>query len=145
MKLKSTLIVSAALLFVSAPAWADSVKPNALGSASGASSFSRSDIKRLGGFKMQGRRLIQGDVEPDGDSDDPAVPTPEPGSRRYCSPVCYASVHLLEHLPTAAISLLPAYKHPTSSHLVQCRPGFTSGEVFFAHAFVAVARLIRWS
>lgn len=80
MNLKSTLIVSAALLFVSAPAWADSVKPDASTSSS-ASSFSRSDIKRLGGFKTQGQRLIQGDVEPDGDSDDPAVPTPEPGSR----------------------------------------------------------------
>jgi hypothetical protein len=81
MKLKSTLIVSAALLFVSAPAWADSVKTNASSAASsGSSSFSRSDIKRLGGFKMQDGRLLQGDVEPDGDSDDPRVSTPEPGS-----------------------------------------------------------------
>jgi hypothetical protein len=79
MNLKSTLIVSAALLFVSAPAWADSVKTNASATSS-ASSFSRSDIKRLGGFKTQGQRLMQGDVEPDGDSDDPTVATPEPGS-----------------------------------------------------------------
>lgn len=81
MKLKPTLIVSAALLFVSAPAWADSVKTNASSAvSSGSSSFSRSDIKRLGGFKMQDGRLLQGDVEPDGDSDDPSVSTPEPGS-----------------------------------------------------------------
>lgn len=77
MILKSALIVSAALLFVSAPAWADSVKPNA---ASATSSFSRSDVKRLGGFKTQGGRLMQRDVEPDGDSDDPTAATPEPGS-----------------------------------------------------------------
>jgi hypothetical protein len=78
MNLKATLIVSAALLFVSAPAWADSVKSNP--STAAASSFSRSDIKRLGGFKSQDGRLLQGDVEPDGDSDDPTVATPEPGA-----------------------------------------------------------------
>jgi hypothetical protein len=54
------------------------VKTNA--SSSATSSFSRSDIKRLGGFKTRDARLMQGDVEPDGDSDDPTVPTPEPGS-----------------------------------------------------------------
>jgi hypothetical protein len=76
MNLKSTLIVSAALLFVSAPAWADSVKTTG---SSAASSFSRSDIKRLGGFKAHDSRLL--DVEPDGDSDDgPSVSAPEPGS-----------------------------------------------------------------
>ncbi len=78
MNLKATIIVSAALLFVSAPAWADSVKSNP--STAATSSFSRSDIKRLGGFKTQDGRLLQGDVEPDGDSDDPTVATPEPGA-----------------------------------------------------------------
>ena len=80
MNLKSTLVVSAALLFVSAPAWADSVKATATSAASSrTSSFSRSDIKRLGGFKTQDGRLV--DVEPDGDADDATmVSTPEPGS-----------------------------------------------------------------
>jgi hypothetical protein len=41
------------------------------------STFSRSDIKRLGGFKSQDSRLL--DVEPDGDADD-TVTAPEPGS-----------------------------------------------------------------
>jgi Na+(H+)/acetate symporter ActP len=77
MNLKSTLVVSAALLFVSAPAWADSVATSAASSRT--SSFSRSDIKRLGGFKTQDGRLV--DVEPDGDADDATmVSTPEPGS-----------------------------------------------------------------
>jgi hypothetical protein len=84
MNLKSTLIVSATLLFVSAPAWADSVKSKTpdLASSSRTSSFSRSDIKRLGGFKTQDGRLVQmsGDVEPDGDADDSKVSAPEPGS-----------------------------------------------------------------
>jgi hypothetical protein len=76
MNLKSTLIVSAALLFVSAPAWADSVNVTA---SSRSSSFSRSDIKRLSGFKTQDSRLA--DMEPDGDADDsPSVSAPEPGS-----------------------------------------------------------------
>jgi hypothetical protein len=84
MNLKSTLIVSAALLFVSAPAWADSVKSNgSMAASSHSSSFSRSDIKRLGGFKTQDGRLVQmsgDDVVPDGDADDSKVSTPEPGS-----------------------------------------------------------------
>src|ERR1700680_3489377 len=76
MNLKSTLIVSAALLFVTAPAWADSMKTTA---STAASSFSSSDIKRLGGFKTQDSRLL--DVEPDGDADDAsAISAPEPGS-----------------------------------------------------------------
>ena len=81
MNLKSTRIVSAALLFVSAPAWADSVKSKTadLAVSSRASSFSRSEIKRLGGFKTQHSRLL--DVEPDGDADDTsAVSAPEPGT-----------------------------------------------------------------
>ncbi len=86
MNLKSTLVVSAALLFVTASAWADSVKSKApdLAASSRASSFSRSDIKRLGGFKTHDGRLVQmsgDDVEPDGDADDTsAVSAPEPGS-----------------------------------------------------------------
>jgi hypothetical protein len=72
MNLKSTLIVSATLLIVSAPAWADSVNATA---SSRSSSFSRSDIKRLGGFKTQDSRLA--DMEPDGDADDsPSVSAP---------------------------------------------------------------------
>lgn len=87
MNLKSTLIVSAALLFVSAPAWADSMtfKTADLAVSSRASSFSRSDIKRLGGFKTQDGRLVQmsgDDVVPDGDADDSTVSAPEPGSLR---------------------------------------------------------------
>ena len=80
MNLKSTLIVSAALLFISAPAWADSVKSETpdVAASSRTSSFSRSDIKRLGGFKTQNGRLM--DVEPDGDADDSTVSAPEPGS-----------------------------------------------------------------
>jgi hypothetical protein len=79
MNLKSTLLVFAALLFVSAPSWADSMKTPASSAASSrTSSFSRSDIKRLGRFKTQDSRLL--DVEPDGDADDPMVSTPEPGS-----------------------------------------------------------------
>lgn len=78
MNLKSTLMVSAALLFVSAPAWADSAKSNTSDLAT-SSSLSRSDLKRLGGFKTQnGGRLL--DVEPDGDADDSPVSAPEPGS-----------------------------------------------------------------
>ena len=86
MNLKSTLVVSAALLFVAtAPAWADSVKSKTpdLAASSRTSSFSRSDIKRLGGFKTQDGRLVQmsgDDVVPDGDADDSTVSTPEPGS-----------------------------------------------------------------
>lgn len=85
MNLKSTLVVSAALLFVTAPAWADSVKSKTpdLAASSRTSSFSRSDIKRLGGFKTQDGRLIQmsgDDVVPDGDADDSTVSAPEPGS-----------------------------------------------------------------
>jgi hypothetical protein len=78
MNLKSTLVISAALVFISAPAWADSMKAPASSAASSRTSFSRSDIKRLGGFKTQDNRLL--DVEPDGDADDPMVSTPEPGS-----------------------------------------------------------------
>jgi hypothetical protein len=50
--------------------------------SSGSTSFSRFDIKRLGGFKTQDGRLVQmsGDVEPDGDADDSRVSKPEPGS-----------------------------------------------------------------
>jgi hypothetical protein len=77
MNLKSTLMVSAALLFVSAPAWADSTKSNTSDLAA-SSSLSRSDLKRLGGFKTQNGRLL--DVEPDGDADDSTVSAPEPGS-----------------------------------------------------------------
>jgi hypothetical protein len=85
MNLKSTLVVSAALLFVTAPAWADSVRSKTpdLAASSRTSSFSRSDIKCLGGFKTQDRRLIQmsgDDVVPDGDADDSTVSAPEPGS-----------------------------------------------------------------
>jgi hypothetical protein len=85
MNLKSTLIVSAALLFVSVPPWADSLKSKTPGltASSRASSFHRSDIQRLGKFKTEDGRLVQmsGDVEPDGDSDDAAkVSAPEPGS-----------------------------------------------------------------
>jgi hypothetical protein len=80
MNLKSTLIVSAALLVVSAPAWADSMKTPASSNASArTSSFGRSDIKRLGGFKTQDSRMV--DMEPDGDADDAStVSAPEPGS-----------------------------------------------------------------
>lgn len=85
MNLKSTLVISAALLFVTAPAWADSVKSKTtdLAASSRTSSFSRSDIKRLGGFKTQDGRLVQmsgDDVVPDGDADDSTVSAPEPGS-----------------------------------------------------------------
>jgi len=85
MNLKSTLVVSAALLFVTASAWADSVKSKApdLAASSRTSSFSRSDIKRLGGFKTHDGRLVQmsgDDVVPDGDADDSTVSAPEPGS-----------------------------------------------------------------
>jgi hypothetical protein len=85
MNLKSTLIVSAAVLFVSAPAWADSMKFKTadLAVSSRGSSFSRSDLKRLGGFKTQDGRLVQmsgDDVVPDGDADDSTVSAPEPGS-----------------------------------------------------------------
>src|ERR1700726_466466 len=76
MNLKSTLIISAAFLFVTAPAWADSMKTTA---STAGSSFSRSDINRLGAFKTQDSRLL--DVEPDGDADDAsAISAPEPGS-----------------------------------------------------------------
>jgi hypothetical protein len=78
MNLKSTLVVSAALLFISVPAWADSVKTLDVAASSRTSSFTRSDIKRLGGFKTQDGRLM--DVEPDGDADDSTVSAPEPGS-----------------------------------------------------------------
>ena len=80
MNLKSTLIVSATLLFVSAPAWADSMKTTASSPASPrTSSFGRADLKRLGGFKTKDSRLV--DVEPDGDADDAsAMSTPEPRS-----------------------------------------------------------------
>ena len=85
MNLKSTIVLSAALLFVTAPAWADSVnsKTTDLAASSRTSSFSRSDIKRLGGFKTQDGRLGQmsgDDVVPDGDADDSTVSAPEPGS-----------------------------------------------------------------
>lgn len=85
MNLKSTLVVSAALLLVTAPAWADFVKSKTpdLAASSRTSSFSRSDIKRLGGFKTPDGRLAQmsdDDVVPDGDADDSTVSTPEPGS-----------------------------------------------------------------
>jgi hypothetical protein len=85
MNLKSTLIVSAALLFVSAPAWADAMKSKTLdlAASSRTPSFSRSDIKRLGGLKTQDGRLVQpsgDDVVPDGDADDSTVSAPEPGS-----------------------------------------------------------------
>ena len=83
MNLKSTLVLSAALLFVTAPAWADSVKTPDLAASSRTSSFSRSDIKRLSGFKTQDGRLVQmsgDDVVPDGDADDSTVSAPEPGS-----------------------------------------------------------------
>jgi hypothetical protein len=85
MNLKSTVVLSAALLFVTAPAWADSVKSKTpdLTASSRTSSFSRSDMKRLGGFKTQDGRLVQmsgDDVVPDGDADDSAVSAPEPGS-----------------------------------------------------------------
>jgi len=80
MNLKSTLILSAALLLISAPAWADSVKSETpeVAASSRTSSSSRSDMKRLGGFKTQDGRLV--DVEPDGDADDSMVSAPEPGS-----------------------------------------------------------------
>jgi hypothetical protein len=77
MNLKSTLMVSAALLFISAPAWADSAK-SSTSDLVASSSLSRSDLKRLGGFKTQNGRLL--DVEPDGDADDSTVSAPEPGS-----------------------------------------------------------------
>ena len=77
MNLKSTLIVSAALLFLSAPAWADSLKSNTSDLAA-SSALNRSDTKRLGGFKAQNGGLL--DVEPDGDADDSTVAAPEPGS-----------------------------------------------------------------
>jgi len=85
MNLKSTLVVSAALLFATVPVWADSVKSKApdLAASSRTSSFSRSDIKRLGGFKTQDGRLAQmsgDDAVPDGDADDSTVSAPEPGS-----------------------------------------------------------------
>jgi hypothetical protein len=85
MNLKSTLIVSAALLFISAPAWADAMKSKTLdlAASSRTPSFSRSDIKRLGGLKTQDGRLVQpsgDDVVPDGDADDSTVSAPEPGS-----------------------------------------------------------------
>jgi hypothetical protein len=84
MNLKSTLIVSAALLFISAPAWADSVKSQTPDLATSSRTFSRSDIKRLGGFKTQGGHLVQmsdDDAVPDGDADDSStVSAPEPGS-----------------------------------------------------------------
>jgi hypothetical protein len=83
MSLKSTLVLSAALLFVTAPAWADSVKTPDLAASSRTSSFSRSDIKRLSGFKTQDGRLVQmsgDDVVPDGDADDSTISAPEPGS-----------------------------------------------------------------
>ena len=85
MNLKSTVVLSAALLFVTAPAWADSVKSKTpdLAASSRTSSFGRSDIKRLGGFKTQDGRVIQmsgDDVVPDGDADDSTVSAPEPGS-----------------------------------------------------------------
>jgi len=111
MNLKSTLVVSATLLFVTAPAWADSVKSKTpdLAASSRTSSFSRSDIKRLGGFRTQDGRLVQmsgDDVVPDGDADDSTVSTPEPGSWRFCLPVCCALVRL-GRLRTGAITLPP--------------------------------------
>jgi hypothetical protein len=54
-----------------------------LAASSRTSSFGRSDIKRLGGFKTQDGRVIQmsgDDVVPDGDADDSTVSAPEPGS-----------------------------------------------------------------
>ena len=85
MNLKATLVLSAGLLFVTAPAWADSVKSQSpdLAASSRTSSFSRSDVKRLGGFKTRDGRLVQmsgDDVVPDGDADDSTVSAPEPGS-----------------------------------------------------------------
>lgn len=79
MNLKSTLIVAAALLLVSAPAWGDAL--NSKIDASRTASLSRSDIQRLGGFKSQSGHLAQMSSDGDMDSDDgPKVTTPEPGS-----------------------------------------------------------------
>jgi hypothetical protein len=90
MNLRSAIIISAVLLFVSAPAWGDSLKfkhdasPNAIRFTNDAPKSGHSDIKFLSGFNSenngnhfgffksrQGRCILN---PPSGKSDSPSVP-----------------------------------------------------------------------
>jgi hypothetical protein len=89
-KLKYALVMSAAILFLSAPAWGDSIKGNSLIHVNeGFHSFGKFNIVSLGGFKLQDDKHVnifkfredrfKLTFRHDRDNDAP-VPTPEPGA-----------------------------------------------------------------
>lgn len=94
MKLKYAFIISAAILFLSAPAWGDSINSNSIHVNQSWHSFGHSNIVTLGGFKNKSDKhesvfkfkedhfvLV---VPNTGKNDDPNTnnpsPTPEPGT-----------------------------------------------------------------
>ena len=92
MKLKYAFIVSAAILFLSAPAWGDSIKSNSVIHVNeGFHGLGKFNIVSLGGFKFQNDKHVnifkfKEDhfvliVKHDGNTDAPApVSTPEPSA-----------------------------------------------------------------
>jgi hypothetical protein len=92
LKLKYAFIISVAILFLSAPAWGDSIKNNsAIHLNEGFHSFGKFNIVSLGGFKLQDDKHVnifkfKEDhfkliVKHDGNNDaPPPVSTPEPSA-----------------------------------------------------------------
>lgn len=90
MKLKYAFIISTAILFLSAPAWGDSIKSNSIHVNQSWHSFGHSNIVTLGGFKTKSDKhesvfkfkedhfvLV---VKNDAPTTNDPVSTPEPGA-----------------------------------------------------------------
>lgn len=95
MKVKYALIISTAILFLSAPAWGDSIRGNsAIHVNQSWHSFGHSNIASLGGFKSQSHKhtsvfkfkedhfvlVVPGSVKNDVPVTNDPVSTPEPGA-----------------------------------------------------------------
>jgi hypothetical protein len=90
MKLKYAFIISTAILFLSAPAWGDSIKSNSIHVNQSWHSFGHSNVVTLGGFKSKSDKhesvfkfkedhfvLV---VKNDAPTTNDPVSTPEPGA-----------------------------------------------------------------
>jgi len=94
MKLKYAFIISTAILFLSAPAWGDSIHSNAIHSNESWHSFGHSNVVNLGGFKNKSDKhesvfkfkedhfvlVVPNPGKNDAPTANDPVGTPEPGS-----------------------------------------------------------------
>jgi hypothetical protein len=94
MKLKYAFIVSAAILFLSAPAWGDSIKGKSIHGNESWHSFGHSNIVTLGGFKNKSDKhesvfkfkedhfvlVVHNTGKNDAPTTNDPSPTPEPGA-----------------------------------------------------------------